>query len=48
MKTLTDQEQIIIINVDNEFARISQKYGIEIIEGKAKEHFFEEWHLKME
>lgn len=36
------------INVDNEFARISQKYGIEIIEGKAKEHFFEEWHLKME
>ncbi|MBP3888516.1 MAG: hypothetical protein J6F30_12875 [Cellulosilyticum sp.] len=36
------------INVDNEFARISQKYGIEMIQGKAKEHFFEKWHLKME
>lgn len=36
------------INVDNEFTKISQKYGVEIIEGEAKKKFFKEWHLKME
>ncbi len=36
------------INVDNEFNKISEKYGVEVLKGKTKKNFFKEWHLKME
>lgn len=33
------------LNVDNEFDKMSQRYGIRQVEGAEKQAFFKEWHL---